>query len=312
MKAMMTNGVELSSRVRNVVMLCLIPTALSLSQTITRFQDPFGGVGARATALGDAYTSQAFDVGSMYWNPATLAFLTQSSLLVDYSRGPEGASSSQVVALPISVDEHITMGLGVQMVRNNANAFADNVVEFPREYGFDLGSAVTVAQGLSLGLRLGFRYGQAVHSDVYTGFSTVGIDYAPDPSISYAFVYNGLPLGLRVKDYNPDFPMDLERLPRSFEIGVTMHYPSSRLNQLINISVANEKVVGTPGLFYMAGMEVLPLQFLGLRVGYVTGPGTSQIRYGLGIGGSEIQVAYAAIPSPYHAPLHQLSILIGR
>src|SRR5450755_104165 len=43
-------------------------------------------VGARAIAMGEAYTAQADDVSSLYWNPAGLAILNQSQASFMYNQ----------------------------------------------------------------------------------------------------------------------------------------------------------------------------------------------------------------------------------
>jgi hypothetical protein len=44
------------------------------------------GVGARAIAMGEAYTAQADDVSSLYWNPAGIALLNQSQASFMYNQ----------------------------------------------------------------------------------------------------------------------------------------------------------------------------------------------------------------------------------
>ena len=60
---------------------------LNLSgQTINRYGTTAAnfleiGVGSRATSMGDAYVAVANDVSSIYWNPAGLASVSNSSAL---------------------------------------------------------------------------------------------------------------------------------------------------------------------------------------------------------------------------------------
>ena len=44
------------------------------------------GVGARAIAMGEAYTAQADDVSSLYWNPAGIGLLNQSQASFMYNQ----------------------------------------------------------------------------------------------------------------------------------------------------------------------------------------------------------------------------------
>jgi hypothetical protein len=59
------------------------------------------GVGARAIAMGEAYTAQADDVSSLYWNPAGLAILNQSQASFMYNQANQDMSYNNVsVAAP--------------------------------------------------------------------------------------------------------------------------------------------------------------------------------------------------------------------
>src|ERR1019366_8604244 len=60
------------------------------------------GVGARAIAMGEAYTAQADDVSSLYWNPAGLGILNQSQASFMYNQAYEGLSFNNAsVATPL-------------------------------------------------------------------------------------------------------------------------------------------------------------------------------------------------------------------
>ncbi len=300
-----------SVKVYVLVSFGMIPWATVTSQTVGHLQNPFGGIGARATALGDAYSAQSHDVASLYWNPAALAFLTQSSLLVDYTRSSGGLESGQTAAFPFVINDNVTLALGVLYSRSTREQSETGDVFLPHEYGFDLGGSALLTYGLSIGVRVGVRYGDGFDSHVLVGFGSAGLDYTPDPSISYAFVYNGFLLGSQVRGGDQTPSMALEPVPRSFEISITMHYPATREHRVVDVSVSNEKIVGQPGLLYKGGVEVLPWQFLGFRLGYVAGPFASGLRCGLGFGGDLVQFAYALVPSNSRAPQHQLSLLIG-
>jgi len=68
-----------------LLLFCLIFSNLS-GQTINRYGTTAAnfleiGVGSRATSMGDAYVAVANDVSSIYWNPAGLASVSNSSAL---------------------------------------------------------------------------------------------------------------------------------------------------------------------------------------------------------------------------------------
>ena len=76
---------------KNISAKFLITMAIGLvtflnAQTINRYGTTTAnfleiGVGSRATSMGDAYVAVANDVSSIYWNPAGLSHVTNSSAL---------------------------------------------------------------------------------------------------------------------------------------------------------------------------------------------------------------------------------------
>src|SRR5438309_2111828 len=58
--------------------------------------------GARAIGMGEAYTAQADDVSSLYWNPAGIALLNQSQASFMYNDSFQGLSYNHfAVATPL-------------------------------------------------------------------------------------------------------------------------------------------------------------------------------------------------------------------
>lgn len=287
--------------------MCLLATGTAVSQQTRHIRDPFGGIGGRAMAMAEAYSSEPHDVGSMYGNPAALAFLEQPALLVDYVRRPETRSTGYAVAVPLIVSRNQAFGLG--FTYNRVSEPSEYKAFFPDEYGMDIASATTLAYAVSVGVRAGMRFGHSDYGQAFVGFLSLGAVYAPSPMISYSFVYNGMSLGTQ---YSADesVPMDLEPLRRNFEIGLTMRYPSARHERVVTISLANQKIVGQDGLLYKGGIEINPVGLISLRTGYIIGPNAAGARYGLGINTRWVQINYAVIPRSIHPPTHRISALI--
>src|ERR1017187_7572860 len=60
------------------------------------------GVGARAIGMGEAYTAQADDVSSLYWNPAGLALMQERQASFMYDKGYQGMSFQNAnVGIPL-------------------------------------------------------------------------------------------------------------------------------------------------------------------------------------------------------------------
>src|SRR5580698_10356005 len=60
------------------------------------------GVGARAIGMGEAYTAQADDVSSLYWNPAGLALMPERQASFMYDQGYKGLNySNGAIGIPL-------------------------------------------------------------------------------------------------------------------------------------------------------------------------------------------------------------------
>src|ERR1017187_8620383 len=60
------------------------------------------GVGARAIGMGEAYTAQADDSSSLYWNPAGLALMQEREASFMYDKAYQGMSFQNAnVGIPI-------------------------------------------------------------------------------------------------------------------------------------------------------------------------------------------------------------------
>lgn len=278
------------------------------SQTVISLRDPYAGVSARAAAFADAYVSETHDVGVLYWNPAALAFLSRSYILTDYTYSPSSKLASYHLAIPFFAGRDQAFAVGFSAHTQPSVTDTTATAYFNREYGVDVASSTIIAYAISLGVRGGVRYGHSSESRAWVGFSSIGLYYEPTPAISYAFVYNGISLGAKHTESNPAKNIAIQPLPRSFQIGVSMHYPSSRRDHIVTIGLANEKIIGQSGLLYKGGLEVGFFRFLTARVGYLVGPSVSGARYGLGVGADHIQIGYAFIPNTISGSVHQLSL----
>ncbi len=68
------------------VIFCLMPTHVSASAGTSGANILSMPIGARAIAMGEAFTAQSDDVSSLYWNPAGLAILNQSQASFMYNQ----------------------------------------------------------------------------------------------------------------------------------------------------------------------------------------------------------------------------------
>ena len=99
-----------------------------------------------------------------------------------------------------------------------------------------------------------------------------------------------------------------ESLPRRFEVAVAMKFPSVRNHHFLTVSLSNEKIFGEAGLYYKAGVEIIPHNYFALRFGYHVGPDIQTPRYGIGIKTNSFRVDYALAPSVRSLRFQQITL----
>lgn len=269
-------------------------------------RQPFGS-SARAVALAYAYVGETHDPSVMYNNPAALAFLQHTSFVIDHSDEWTNRIMNDRVTLPLFIGDRIALGLGATLSH----------VGYAREspfyfegllYGFDLGSAVTVLPGLSIGVRTHFVYGWTEKNTTVAANGAVGIMYMPYPEVSYGLSYGGIGTGPVFYHVGNETILDKIPLTRKLQLGASMRFPSPPRSTVLALTLANEKIFGMSGMSYMGGFEFFPLTFAGFRVGYVLHPEFSAAVYGIGIRLDPIRIDYAIVPSRLTNRLHQVTI----
>ena len=234
-------------------------------------------VGARAIGMGEAFTAQADDISSLYWNPAGLALLNQSeaSFMLNqnlqdqsYSNAAVGASlENGGIAASLS---YLTFGQ-INGYDSNANPTS----------GVNAYSGVgTVGGGLLLGpLSVGanVKAVQAQLADV----SATGV--AGDVGAIWTFqqeVYGGtIRLGTSLRNMGTGLNFIDQRDPFPFEwrLGAAA---VQMLDRKLNVSLDYGKQRDVSGALY-TGVEYWVCPYLALRTGYA---GTSQEGNGIRAG----------------------------
>jgi hypothetical protein len=280
------------------------------SQMQYQLVNPFNKIDARTTALADAYITDINNAGALYSNPAALVFLHQWSILANYNLSSFSDGTGFTTAAAFGNREDNAMAIGISL--NKVPAAADTVSPsyFTNQCGIDFGGGIMIATSLSLGARVSMQYADTHDSKVMTGFTSIGLYYGPEPTVSYGFVYNGISLGSQYKNYQPSEDFAFQQVPSNFQIGISLQYPSSINEHILTVALANEKIVGERGLVYKAGIELCPFSILSLRAGYDAGISTSEARYGIGLETNGVQMSYAFVPRESGGPIHQLSFCI--
>lgn len=278
-------------------------------------RSPTYGIGARAASLAEAYATEYADVLSMYWNPASLAFIERNSLTFDYLNDVDNGTAMGTFSIPFRLSGNDVMGVGLTAMQVGIKDGAGAIIRGSR-YGLNFSSARLLTSTLSFGARVAVQHGQTEDSRLWTGSTVFGLLYSPSPEISYAIVYSGIGLGME-HSYDLQGPPKLVfskvSLPSTLHLGLAMRYPSSRTDRVVTVSLANEKIFGSPGIVYKGAIEVNATRYAALRAGYVAAPSMASPRYGVGFFLNRFQIDYAYATGEGVQRFHQLtlSILLG-
>lgn len=268
----------------------------TMAQNVNDPERRWFSYGARASAFAGAYTTQTQDVSSMYWNPAALSFLERNAVLWDYFQESQGRMRSELLAVPVMFGGENAAGFGV----NATQLHMFDVYGFEHTgslYGFDFASAAALTSTFSAGIKGSVQYGRLLNDQLWSVSSAIGILYAPGPDVSYGLVYSGIGDAIQYSIDHGDFVLKRNVIPHNLQLGLAMHFPSSRVERSVTIALANDKTFGRNGLRYNGAIEWSATRFLDLRVGYVLDPAYAGAKYGIGIHTEGIHVDYVISPS---------------
>ena len=266
------------------------------------------GVGARAAAMGEAYSAVADDVYSMYWNPAGLSEVKDRQLLLTHTAWYEDVNHEYAGYVHPLANGKGALGLSATYLGTSFEKRAGDT-----EAADSNGSVSDVAIGAGYGRQLiwGFRGGLAlkyIHSrlDTYTA-GTYGIDAGLQrPSKSGKTV-----LGLAVTNLGGKlkYVSDKVELGQTFDLGLMVR--DMFFNNLTFATDARS-LFNNSNISLNAGLEYKWVSggdwALSPRVGFKSYD--SQLSYGLGFGRSLYQLDYAFVPHADMGQAHRLSLSI--
>ncbi|MBI4547758.1 MAG: hypothetical protein HY707_07255 [Ignavibacteriae bacterium] len=264
--------------------------------------------GARALGLAEAHVAEAYDVNSMYWNPASLSYLRQYSFVLDHALEVSSNLMNENISMPLYRTNEQVMAMGLTV--NHIGYLREGVEANFRavQYGYDVAYSQKLIPTVSIGARVGLRYGHTPSSNVWGVSSSVGIFYSPSQEISYGASFSGLGTGIRYSHNGISTALSTAKLSRRLQVGASLRYPSSLKQTIFIISVANEKIFDRAGIRYKGGIEFFPVHFIALRTGYLVDPEVKVAFYGLGIKAGRIRFEYAMSPSKLTNRLYQFSL----
>jgi hypothetical protein len=263
---------------------------------------------ARGEGLGNSYVSEFRDVGAMYWNPASLSYVSLPQAVLGGYYVWEGSQFTGYAAVPMRPLKEVTVALGL-----TTTSLGDSWTEpYFVNRSIDLGSSFQISQSLSLGFLFHLQQSAIAGSSIWTSSSSIGAFYAPTSGLQYGASLEGLGTGV---DYSRYQLHTVRPLTKILRMGTSYTWPLFKSRQYVTFSISGEKHFGIDKLHYFVAMEVAPFAWLDLRIGYIQKPDsavdyTSGARYGVGIHTEYITLDYCISPSISAQQHHQATILV--
>jgi hypothetical protein len=295
-----------------ILLLSVFSTTVAVSQTPISYTTPTLGNSARAAALGDAYTADTQDASSLYWNPATLVFLREPFVVFNHREDQESNAMNEDVAIPLLMgDDGIALGASVSHLGYVKNSPLGPAFRF-LQYGFDIAYARAVIPHLSLGLSIDGTYGKTESSRLWATSASFGLLYCPSSGLSYGIAYQRVGWKIGYSFDGTSTALHKENQLQSLQMGVTLRFPHSPSKpSLFTLTAVTDKNFRDHVLGYKAGIEIFPIRFLGLRIGYCINKARAAARYGAGLRLDWLQLDYAISPSRQDDRFHQVSLSVA-
>ena len=238
-------------------------------------------VGARAAAMGGAFTATADDATALYWNPAGLSQIEKTEILAMYNMHFQGIkqgylslafpSLKGVVGLAAS---YVDMG-GIEGRDKYGNPTGEfNASDIKLSFGY--------SRRLSSRLMFGLTFGsiqETIANDKKVSYSAnIGFMLKPVKLISVGFTCQ-----------NIGSKLGKDSLPLTYRGGIALKLRSFSIETDVVKEIDND-------VYYCAGLE-WDIANISLRCGYRMGQDVgSGISYGIGLKVSKVNLDYAFIP----------------
>jgi len=267
------------------------------------------GAGARAAAMGDAFSSIADDVTATYWNPAGLNQIKGAEVSLMHNDGlVETDYQFAAAALPL---KNNALGLFIQ--RQDFGDIDRYTAADARQGSFDAGS-MAVGLTWSQYLRENFSVGanakvieESIDNESASGFAIdLGLLYKARRFNASLVIQH---LGPKIKFVTKD-----EDLPQTLRLGLSTKIFREKLVMAIEAALPKDNDTG-----YQVGLEYRLIRLLTLRAGYKTTPGNkidvdgvTNVTGGLGFNLGRFSLDYSITPFGDLDTAHQVSLLFRK
>jgi len=299
-------------KVNLVLLFALFLYCDSAAQIIVLYSSKPAPVGAREEGLAEAYAADPSDVTSMYANPASLAFLLKQSVVVSHLLDQSINGMNENVSFPLRFGNGEQVGIGLTINHVGYLGSSDNTDFHVIQYGYDISYAKEIIPSLSVGAGVGVRYAQSDSTNLWGVSSSFGLFYMPSKEISYGISLSDVGSDILYISDRVKTNLSSENMPRVLQAAMSLRFPSSPDQTFLTLSVANEKIFGTPGILYNGGFEWYLFPYVALRWGYLYQQNlTNQATYGFGLRKSKFQLDYAIMPSNLGNRSYQISFAVS-
>jgi len=264
-------------------------------------------VGARACAMGEAFTGLADDAHALYWNPAGLGRMNLVQFGLSHQEWFAGTRDENLtVSLPLGPG---TLGIGAVYSATGGIETWDPENEAAGSATLSsgyaaLGYGLNVGKALACGLVLKGLYDQLVTVTGYGGCADLGVLYRPNRAIG---------LGLSVQNLGPNMRYGSSgyMLPALLNLGASLTW--QRFSVLLDADVP----IDNNPTAHLGG-EYRVNRFLALRAGAKLGPQdfsnldwTSLLTAGAGLSLDRFLLDYALVPYGELGLTHRLALRLN-
>ncbi len=244
------------------------------------------GIGARAEAMGGAYTAVTGDQSTTFWNPAGVAAMKGKDFLLSHHSSFQGINQSYAGWAFGNAHRGVGLSLSLYSV-GGIEARTGPSKEPLGTFGI-------------YDVNVGFTYGQRIGESIFAGFSTrilheaIGPERASgfglDFGVMYRTGFEGLMLGAAYRNLGRMEILDAVRtpLPGTFRAGAA--YEHGKLTGSADLRLPRK---GATGIH--TGLEYRIKPSASLRAGYRSGIDARKWSFGLGLNRRNWRVDYAFV-----------------
>lgn len=265
----------------------------------------------RSAGLADASNADATDVTAMFWNPGSLAFLRRQSVVLSHVSDVGTHASTEQVTVAVLRSEETAVAVNGTLMHGGTLTPEEGPTTSISSMGGDIGVSYLLLPTLSAGAVAGVRRMSIGVDRRTTGWGLVGLFYFPSPGISYGLTY-GAVRGVTYWYANAQSGVLWEPdLTQYLEIGATMSYPPRAQDPMVTLSLATARYFPGVSLFSTkGGLEINPVPWASLRVGFKVGSVERVARYGIGFRVSPLRLDFAFAPSAVESRFGGVSLMV--